>query len=51
MVRLHFRIPGVGTESAALHKSPCCRTGVIRHQKGHRGLQIMVVYLLVLINS
>ena len=38
MIRLRFRIPVVGTEPPTLQNSPCCRTGLIRHQKGHRGL-------------
>src|SRR3990172_2698322 len=38
MIRLRFHIPIVGTEPPSVQNWPCCRTGVIRHQKGHRGL-------------
>lgn len=38
MIRLHFRIPVVGTEPEHVQKSPCCHTGLIRHQRNERGL-------------
>ena len=38
MIRLSFRVPIVHTEPSPLAQSPCCRAGLIRHQKKSRGL-------------
>ncbi|MCK4283208.1 MAG: hypothetical protein KAX44_02740, partial [Candidatus Brocadiae bacterium] len=38
MIRMRFRIPAVGTERPPVEQSPCCRTDLIRHQKGHEAL-------------
>jgi len=39
MTRLSFRLPIVHTIPAPLAQSPCCHSGVIRHQSTYRGLQ------------
>ena len=38
MIRLRFSIPVVLSEPEPTRKSPCCGTGVIRHQRSERGL-------------
>jgi len=38
MIRLRFSLPIVHTSPAPLAQSPCCHSGVIRHQSSWRGL-------------
>ncbi len=38
MIPLSFSIPIVHTEPAPVAQSPCCRSGLVRHQRMLRGL-------------